>query len=118
MVSPLCVAWRLTIGSYYEIPETVKLCVPPQQSWGSPSFSCAEMVPFHLAYVYAYRDEADLAFEWLYKAATIGPQVLMAAVHPFLLKLHDDPRWLRFLESIGKSPDQLSGIEFNLTLSE
>ena len=38
MVSPWCGAWRLTLGSYYEIPEIVKLCVPPQQSWGGLLF--------------------------------------------------------------------------------
>ena len=34
MVSPLCVASLLTLGSYYEISGTVKLWVPPQHSWG------------------------------------------------------------------------------------
>ncbi|XOV83805.1 MAG: DUF6946 family protein [bacterium] len=34
MVSPWRGAWRLTPWSYLEIPVTVKLCVPPQQSWG------------------------------------------------------------------------------------
>jgi hypothetical protein len=29
--------------------------------------------------------------------------------------LHDDPRWLPFLESIGKSPAQLDAIEFEVT---
>ena len=74
----------------------------------------AEGYEFRLAFVYAYRDEADLAFEWLYKAPTTGWQESLAAVHPFLFKLHDDPRWLPFLESIGKSPEQLDGIGFNL----
>ncbi len=30
--------------------------------------------------------------------------------------IHSDPRWLAFLESIGKSPEQLAAIEFNVTL--
>ncbi len=30
--------------------------------------------------------------------------------------IHDDPRWLPFLESIGRSPEQLAAIEFNVTL--
>ncbi len=63
--------------------------------------------------------DIDLAFEWLGKAATSGAGVSMAAVHPFLLKLHDDPRWLPFLESIGKSPAQLSGwSHFFIQMSE
>jgi hypothetical protein len=32
--------------------------------------------------------------------------------------LHDDPRWLPFLESIDMSPAQLAAIEFNVTLPE
>jgi hypothetical protein len=32
--------------------------------------------------------------------------------------IHDDPRWLPFLESIGKSPAQLAAIEFKVTLPE
>lgn len=64
----------------------------------------ANVTPFHLAYTLAYRGDNDLAFEWLYKAAALGRQVSNAAVHPFLLKLHDDPRWIPFLESIGKAP--------------
>ena len=70
--------------------------------------------PFDVAYTLAFRGDTDLAFEWLGKAATSGDGVSMAAVHPFLLKLHDDPRWLPFLQSIGKSPEQLAGFEFNL----
>ena len=34
MVSPMRGAWRLTLRSYCEIPDTVKLIEPPQQSWG------------------------------------------------------------------------------------
>jgi hypothetical protein len=32
--------------------------------------------------------------------------------------LHDDPRWLPFLESIGKSREQLAAIEFEVKLPE
>ena len=35
-----------------------------------------------------------------------------------LANIHDDPRWLPFLESIGKSPEQLAAIEFKVTLPE
>ena len=34
MVSPLRGPWRLTLWSYYETCLNVKLCPPPQQSWG------------------------------------------------------------------------------------
>jgi hypothetical protein len=39
-------------------------------------------------------------------------------VSPFFVNLIDDPRWLPFLESIGKSPAQLAAIEFNVPLPE
>ena len=78
----------------------------------------ARTAPLHVAYTAAFRSDIDLAFEWLYKAATIGPLVSQAAVHPFLHPLHDDPRWIPFLESIGKSPEQLESIDFKLILPE
>ena len=77
-----------------------------------------KLTPFHVAYTLAYRGDSDLAFEWLGNAASGDASVSTAAVHPFLLKLHDDRRWLPFLESIGKSPEQLAGFEFNLILAE
>ena len=72
--------------------------------------------PFQIAYLFAFRDDPDLAFDWLQKAVTMGRLRPDAAVYPMLDKLHDDPRWLPFLESIGKSPQQLAEIEFNLKL--
>jgi hypothetical protein len=35
---------------------------------------------------------------------------------PLFSNLHSDPRWLPFLESIGRSPEQLAAIEFEVTL--
>ena len=72
--------------------------------------------PFYLACAYAQRGDADTAFEWLRQAAVLGPSVAFAGVHPFLRNLHDDPRWLPFLESIGKQPGQLDGTEFVLPM--
>ena len=37
---------------------------------------------------------------------------------PMFANIHSDPRWLPFLESIGKSPEQLAAIEFEVTLPE
>ena len=33
-------------------------------------------------------------------------------------RIHDDPRWSPFLESIGRSPEQLAAIKFEVTLPE
>jgi tetratricopeptide (TPR) repeat protein len=74
---------------------------------------------FTIAYVLAYRGEVDRAFAWLDKAAEYKvPSLSFIAVEPMFSILHDDPRWLQFMESIGKSPEQLAAIEFKVTLPE
>ncbi len=74
---------------------------------------------YNIAYVLAYRGEADRAFEWLDKAVQFkdaGLAQILGA--PFFANIHDDPRWLPFLERIGRSPEQLAAIEFKVTLPE
>ncbi len=74
---------------------------------------------YNIAYVLAYRGEADRAFEWLDKAVEYKDAGLSdTAMEPLFSNLHDDPRWLPFLESIGMSPAQLDVIEFEVTLPE
>jgi hypothetical protein len=74
---------------------------------------------FTIAYVLAYRGEADRTFTWLDKAAEYNnPSLSFIAADPMFSILHDDPRWLPFMESIGKSPEQLAAIEFEVTLPE
>jgi TolB-like protein/Tfp pilus assembly protein PilF len=74
---------------------------------------------YNIAYVLAYRDEADRAFEWLEKAIQYkDPGLSEIPVEPLFSNIHDDPRWLPFLESIGKSPEQLAAIKFEVTLPE
>ena len=72
---------------------------------------------YNIAYVLAFRGEADRAFEWLDKAVQYNdPGLAQTPTQPLFANIHDDPRWLPFLESIGKSPEQLAAIEFNVTL--
>ena len=56
----------------------------------------------------------DQAFAWLDKAieltGTFGEH------NPLLENLHSDPRWLESLDRIGRSPDQLAGVDFVVTL--
>ena len=74
---------------------------------------------YNIAYVLAYRGEADRAFEWLDKAVQYhDPGLSEIAVDVLFANIHDDPRWLPFLESIGKSPEQLAAIEFEVTLPQ
>ena len=72
---------------------------------------------YNIAYVMAFRGEADRAFEWLGKAIEYGdPGLSEIAVEPLFGNIVSDPRWLPLLESIGKSPTQLDAIEFKVTL--
>jgi len=72
--------------------------------------------PSNIASVYAYRGEADKAFEWLDKAVEYGDGGLGEIVTDNLFdKIHADPRWLEFLRKIGKAPEQLAKIEFKVT---
>ena len=75
--------------------------------------------PYNIAYVYAYRGEADKAFAWLDKAVEYGDTGLAEIVTENLFdKIHNDPRWLAFLRKIGKAPEQLAKIEFKVTLPQ
>ncbi len=74
---------------------------------------------YNIAYVMAFRGEPDRAFEWLHNAVAYNdPGLTELAVQPLIANIQFDPRWLPFLESIGKSPEQLAAIEFKVTLPE
>ena len=67
----------------------------------------------------AYRGEADRAFEWLDKAVAYkDPGLSEVPTDALFTNIQNDPRWLPFLESIGKSPAQLDAIQFKVTLPE
>lgn len=73
--------------------------------------------PYNIAYVYAYRGEADSAFAWLEKAVEYGDSGLSGiATEPLFDHIHSDPRWLPFLRKIGKAPEQLEKIPFRVRL--
>ena len=74
---------------------------------------------YNIAQVLAFRGETDRTFEWLYKAVQYGdPGLTEIPLDIHFANIHDDPRWIPFLESIGKSPEQLAAIEFEVTLPE
>ena len=73
--------------------------------------------PYNIAYILAYRNEVDQAFEWLDKAVKYKDTGLTDISNEHLFSnLHDDPRWLSFLERIGFAPAQIANIEFKVTL--
>jgi len=68
-----------------------------------------------IASLYANRREIDRAFEWLQVAVKINDSDLAGVPWATGLKiLHDDPPWLPFLRKIGKAPEQLAAIQFEL----
>ena len=80
------------------------------EEWGTDA-------AYNIAYILAYRKKADGAFEWLGKEAEIGgPSLAEILGFPLFANIQNDPRWLPFLESIGKSPEQLDPIRFDVNL--
>jgi TolB-like protein len=68
-----------------------------------------------IALAFTYRGENDRAFEWLEKAVVNRDSELSSLPSNLWFKnLHDDPRWLPFLRKIGKAPEQLAAIKFEL----
>ncbi|MEJ2401524.1 MAG: tetratricopeptide repeat protein [Xanthomonadales bacterium] len=96
---------------------------------GQPAASDAELqavideyehhAAYNIAYVYAWRGEADLAFAWLDKAVEYGdPGLAETPGWPLFENLRDDPRWLEFMRRNGYAPEQLAAIEFEIRLPE
>jgi TolB-like protein/Flp pilus assembly protein TadD len=75
--------------------------------------------PGYVATLFAYRGNADAAFEWLDKGAAIhDPQLSSVLIEPLLDSLHGDPRWLPLLRRIGLAPEQLAKVELKVTLPQ
>ena len=73
--------------------------------------------PSEVAHVYAYVGDAEQAFLWLDRAIEQNEEGLSDQfLRPFYTPLHGNPRWAKFLERVGSSPEQLDAIEFKVTL--
>jgi TolB-like protein/Tfp pilus assembly protein PilF len=76
-----------------------------------------ERSAYEIASALAYRKEADRAFEWLAKAVEFrAPTLAFLPVNFMFASIRDDPRWIRFLETIGKLPSQLDAVELEIPL--
>jgi TolB-like protein/cytochrome c-type biogenesis protein CcmH/NrfG len=74
---------------------------------------------WNIAYDYAYRGDADHAFEWLEKAIVYrDPGLSLTAMQWLFANIQQDPRWLPFLRKIGRAPEQLAAIKFDVKLPE
>lgn len=72
---------------------------------------------YNIAYVLAFRGEADRSFEWLDKAVAYHDTGLVEiSDDPMFANIHDDPRWLPFLRKVGKAPEQLAAIKLDVSL--
>jgi tetratricopeptide (TPR) repeat protein len=73
--------------------------------------------PYNIAYIYAFRGDADKAFEWLDKAVQYQDPGLVDIVAENLFdNIHSDSRWLPFPRKLGRAPEQLARIQFKVTL--
>lgn len=74
---------------------------------------------YNIAYVHAVRGEIDAAFDWLDRAVAYhDPGLSLIAVEPQFGNLRNDPRWSAFLRELGKSPEQLGAIPFEVRLPD
>jgi hypothetical protein len=70
---------------------------------------------YQIAYVHAFRGDADQAFAWLDKAVEYRDPGIGDIVSENLFEnIRSDPRWLPFLRKIGKAPEQLAAIKFDV----
>jgi TolB-like protein/Flp pilus assembly protein TadD len=74
--------------------------------------------PYSVASLLAHCGEIERSFAWLEKASSHTSPPSWIVEKMWFANLHDDPRWLPFLESIGRAPEQLSAIDFEVTLPE
>ena len=67
----------------------------------------------NIACVYAFRGDLDRAWVWMEKERMNGSTFAEILCDPLYRNLYNDPRWLPFLQSINKTPEQLAKIAFN-----
>ena len=74
---------------------------------------------YNIAYAYAFGGNADAAFTWLEKAREYHDTGFSyIAASRWFDPVRKDPRWLPFLRSVNRAPEQLAKIEFKVTLPQ
>jgi serine/threonine-protein kinase len=80
-----------TLGNTSEADEAMAALLAEGDQWAH-----------QFASAYAWRNEKDLAFEWLEKAFALKDAgIPLTGVHPVFKNLHADPRWPAFLKKAG-----------------
>ncbi len=73
----------------------------------------------NIAQVYAFRGDNDAAFEWLDKLVQQNhPELMELNSIALYMNLHSDPRWPELLKSVGRSPEDLAAISFEMNLPD
>lgn len=77
-----------------------------------------QVFAYDIAYVLAYRNEVDRAFEWLDKTLEYSDTRYPGVVtEPMFTNIHSDPRWTGYVERVGGYQQaQLDAIIFEVTL--
>jgi len=79
------------------------------QRWG-------DKAPSSVAMIHAHAGQADAAFTWLDRAIEGGEEGLGTLLRdPLFAPIHDDPRWGTTLGRIGRAPEQLARITFDVS---
>ncbi|MDH4030547.1 MAG: hypothetical protein OEU49_06855 [Chromatiales bacterium] len=78
----------------------------------------ADTGAYFIAAAYAWRDEADAAFEWLDRAIDEQQNIDALKTEPLLRNLHDEPRWEKTLARVGLADSQVADIEFEVVLPD
>ncbi len=74
---------------------------------------------YNIAYVHGFRNENDMAFEWLEKAIAYKDTGLSdVAFELAFAGMHHDPRWAQLLRKLGKSPEQMAAVKFDVKLPQ
>ena len=72
---------------------------------------------YNVAQVYAMQGQRDKAFTWLDKAVGYHDGGLTTIlIDPLVDSLSDDPRWVPFLRTIGRAPEQVGAVQFHVTV--
>ena len=73
--------------------------------------------PIIIAQMYGYIGQPDCGFEWIGRDLEDRAALVRGDyVDTLFANLQSDPRWLPLLERIGRSPEQLARVPFDLSL--
>jgi len=73
--------------------------------------------PELVAMVHAWTGDADSCFAWLNRGVD-QRRIVDIYLSQAFAPLHGDARWMEFLGRIGRTPEQLAGVEFHIPLPQ